>query len=64
MKLIRGVQQDTVLGPILFNIYMNDLQLNIVSNIVKNADDTVVFSSEKKVQDGLEIIEKNAKKIG
>ena len=47
----------------MFNIYVNDLQFNIVSNIVQYADDTVTFSSEKKVQDSLEILEKDVKKL-
>ena len=39
-----GVPQGTVLGPLLFLIYINDLERNIKSNIKFFADDTMLFS--------------------
>ena len=39
-----GIPQGTVLGPILFSIYINELlELNTCANIIAFADDTVLF---------------------
>ena len=42
-----GVYQGCVLGPLLFLIYINDLERNIKSNIKFFADDTMPFSIVK-----------------
>ena len=42
-----GVLQGSVLGPLLFLIYINELERNIKSNIKFLADDTMLFSSVK-----------------
>ena len=39
-----GVPQGSVLGPLLFLVYINDLGRNIKSNIKLFADDAMLFS--------------------
>ena len=46
-----GIPQGSVLGPILFVIFINDLPEQITSNIKIFADDTKIFRSLSKVND-------------
>ena len=48
-KVKQGVPQGTVLGPLLFNLYVNDLKdiLNIHTNLIQYADDCLIFSSNQ-----------------
>ena len=42
-----GVPQCSVLGPLLFLVYINDLERNIKSNVKLFADETMLFSIVK-----------------
>ena len=59
-----GVFQDSVLGPLLFLIYIKDLSDNLASNPKSFADDTSLFSVVKNVDASNIDLNNDLKKIG
>ena len=48
-KVLSGVPQRSILGPLLFAIYVNDLPQSISSSIFMFADDTKLICSIQSV---------------
>ena len=50
-SVLSGVPQGSVLGPILFLVYINDLEDGVAGSILKFADGTKLFRKTKEIGD-------------
>ena len=48
-SVLRGVPQGSVLGPILFLVYIDELEEGVTGNILTFADDTILFRKTKEI---------------
>ena len=64
-KSISGVPHGTILGPLLFNLFINTMQFNIAQpcELVQYADDTFLFSAGTELNDAISNLHMNIENL-
>ena len=57
--LLAGVPQGSILGPLLFPVYINDLPNGLKSSAKLFADDTSLFTIVKDKQESADVLNKD-----
>ena len=63
-EIIQGVPQGSILGPLLFNVYLNDLfYLDIDSNLCNYADDNTLYQCDASLIELISKLETSARSV-
>jgi len=57
MEVISGMPHGSILGPILFTVFVNDLECDVVNRVWKFADDVKIIGNKGTVEGVREFME-------